>query len=172
MAGRRSTRPFCLLSFPPLKETNAQPDIHLVKDRGYKDFRQKGCILHSIGFQRIEMDKKISWEWKINLSQTKNHSPEIDFSSGAEKKTLLWCKIKRTPPSYSPLHSLPFTKGSLPNHLSLTFFKAKTYCNSLSGESVCRISAGESCTLRSGSKVADDKKLIICIQEKNFRIKP
>ena len=110
-------------------------------------------------------------EVKINLSQTKNHSAEIDFSFGAEKKTLLWCKIKRTPRFDFPLHRLPLTKGSRRTTLGLTFFKAKTYCNSLSGESVCRISAGESCTLRSESKVANDKKLIICIQEKNSRIK-
>ena len=117
------------------------------------------------------MDKKICWEWKINLSQTKNHSAEIDFSFGAEKKTLLWCKIKRTPRFDFPLHRLPLTKGSRRTTLGLTFFKAKTYCNSLSGESVCRISAGKNCTLRSESKVANDKKLIICIQEKNSRIK-
>ena len=33
--------------------------MHLAGDTEYKDFRQKNCILHSIGFQLIEMDKKI-----------------------------------------------------------------------------------------------------------------
>ena len=56
-----------------------------------------------------------------NQSQP-NHSAEIDFSFGAEKKTLLWCKIKRTPRFYFPLHRLPLTKGSRPNHSQLNFF--------------------------------------------------
>ncbi len=34
--------------------------MHLAGDTEYKDFRQKSRILHSIGFQLIEMDKKIS----------------------------------------------------------------------------------------------------------------
>ena len=61
-------------------------------------------------------------EVKINLSQTKNHSAEIDFSFGAEKKTLLWCKIKRTPRFDFPLHRLLLTKGSRPSHSQLNFF--------------------------------------------------
>ena len=75
---------------------------------------------------------------------------------------------KRTASSFTACRS---RKEAARTTLGLTFFKAKTYCNSLSGESVCRISAGENCTLRSESKVANDKKLIICIQEKNSRIK-
>ena len=80
-------------------------------------------------------------EVKINLSQTKNHSAEIDFSFGAEKKTLLWCKIKRTPRFDSPFTACCSRKEAARATLNLTFFKTKTYCNSLSGESVCRISA-------------------------------
>ena len=52
----------------------------------------------------------------------KNHSAEIDFSFGAEKKTLLWCKIKRTPRFDFPLHRLLLTKGSRPSHSQLNFF--------------------------------------------------
>ena len=128
--------------------------------------RNHFAFLYSIEKEALESPEKISAQTKINLSQTIFHSAEIDFSFGAEKKTLLWCKIKRTPRFYFPLHCLPLTKESRRTTLGLTFFKTKTYCNSLSGESVCRISAGENCTLRSESKVANDKKLIICIQEK------
>ena len=63
------------------------------------------------------------------------------FRLAQKKKTLLWCKIKRTPRFDFPLHRLLLTKGSRPSHSQLNFFKTKTYCNSLSGESVCRISA-------------------------------
>ena len=77
MQAEGSTRPFCLLSFSPLKETGTPAGHTPRRGYGYKDFRQKNCILHSIGFQLIEMDKK-SPENENQSQPNENHSAEID----------------------------------------------------------------------------------------------
>ena len=83
MAGRGSTRPFCLLSFSPHKGNGDTCRTYTSQgDTGYKGFQTKKSHSASIGFQLIEMDKKSLLRMKINLSQTKNHSAEIDFSFG------------------------------------------------------------------------------------------
>ena len=117
-------------------------------------------------FNGLRLEKK-SPENEKSISANENHSAEID-SFGAEKGTILRCKIKRIPlPYYSPHRLLP-PKKTAPSLLVLTFFKRQAYCNSLPDGNTCCVSARGNSAPRSKSKMTNDKKLISCIQEKKL----
>ena len=119
-------------------------------------------------FKPLPFVSAICRERKINLRQTKNHSAEIDFSFGAEKGTILRCKINVFHYPIIPLTVYCPPKKTAPSLLVLTFFKIQAYCNSLPDGNTCCVSTRGNSAPRSKSKMTNDKKLISCIQEKKL----